>query len=573
MSPRSSLLPLSHTVRVATVSIDRTELDRLMAERPAGNRSAMQAVRDCYGDISLMRERGLSWADISGILARLGITTRDNNPISPVTLRSAFFLVGNEIRSGATVTEEGGATPETIAAVHAAALAAGLPADAAAPVLPPVEEPVPDAAADAAAEEAPVADAATPAAGESHFSSAPSLLSPAVDSSADDADDDGAVTEEEDAAVEDTAADSRAQQPADDAPEEETPVAPPANHLKDFDLLAPVPPEEAPAPAEPEPEAVPEPPPPPEPEPEPAPPEPAPVPKAVAIAPPLMIEPASVAVSPSDRTDRLWKGDFMLGTIFVLNDRGGVGKTLLSHHLMATAMLEGLQLKVVEYEVNERLARLFGPEIVEHRRITQDFMNMMGSGDGFYEFWDQIGPELQRGGRLFDFGGNISQWFFNWAEVSGFDYYVGEGERLTFMIPVTVDLASLSTGMATLDRIAAIAPKAKRVIVENAFSGPFTQLEDSQYARRKAELQEREGVDFISMPPCTAPAWARLTGHRLDQVAQMTREDLVKLGMTPPVASRSLIIIHDWLRTMRQALAPYLIDAFRQTPGAAKPAR
>lgn len=259
----------------------------------------------------------------------------------------------------------------------------------------------------------------------------------------------------------------------------------------------------------------------------------------------------------------------MLGTIFVLNDRGGVGKTLLSHHLMATAMLEGLQLKVVEYEVNERLNRLFGPEVVEHRRITQDFMNMMGSGDGFYEFWDQIGPELQRGGRLYDFGGNISQWFFNWAEVSGFDYYVGEGERLTFMVPVTVDLASLSTGMNTLERIATIAPKAKRVLVENGFSGPFSQLDDSQYARRKAEMVEREGVEVISMAPCTAPAWARLTGHRIDEVAQMTREDLVKLGMTPPVASRSLIIIHEWLRTMRQALSPYLRDAFNQSSGPA----
>lgn len=257
----------------------------------------------------------------------------------------------------------------------------------------------------------------------------------------------------------------------------------------------------------------------------------------------------------------------MLGSILVLNDRGGVGKTLLSHHLLATAMLEGMALRVVEYEVNERLARLFGPELVEHRRISQDFVNLMGAGgDGFFEFWDNIGPELQRGGRLFDFGGNISQWFFNWAEVSGFDYYVGDGSRLVFMVPVTVDLASLQTGMATLERIAAIAPGAKRVLVENGASGSFSQLEDSHYARRKAEMVERENVAVISMPACTAPAWARLTGHRLDQVATMTREDLVKLGMSPPVASRSLIVIHDWLRTMRQSLSPYLVDVFRSTP-------
>jgi len=530
------------------VSIDRSELERLLADRPAGNRSAMQAVRESYADIGLMRERGLSWAEISDLLAKLGITARDSQPISPVTLRSAFFLVGNEGR-GEAVGDHGGAAAampaETLAAVHEAALSAGLmgedeepPETAliagsdhadeaaavsvdAAPVPPPAKTPEADPeadmeSADSVPEPEPESEPASPA---------PSLLAPAAKEA-----------EDQPAADGETGAETS-------APEPEAAVESDA--------------EEAPAP-----EPVPE------PTPEPAA-RPAPQPTSTAAAqntgslmsPPMLQD---------DSTNVHWKGDRMLGTIFVLNDRGGVGKTLLSHHLMATAMLEGLQLKVVEYEVNERLARLFGPDVVEHRRITQDFMNMMGSGDGFYEFWDLIGPELQRGGRLYDFGGNISQWFFNWAEVSGFDYYVGDGERLTFMVPVTVDLASLSTGMTTLERVATIAPKAKRVLVENGFSGPFSQLEDSQYARRKAEMVEREGLQVISMSPCAAPAWARLTGHRLDQVATMTREDLVKLGMTPPVASRSLIIIHEWLRNMRQALSPYLHDAFRQTPATAK---
>ncbi|MCW2236770.1 hypothetical protein [Azospirillum canadense] len=481
------------------MSIDRAELERLLADRPTGNRSAMQAVRESYADIGLMRERGLSWADISDILAKLGITARDNQPISPVTLRSAFFLVGNEARSGDAEADGPPASAETLEAVHRAALEAGRASDASATASDASE---PMAAAPGGVPEEDAAPVSEPP---------PSLPSTPV------------VPPEP--------------EPAELAfPEPELPVAvsPVAESVA---VEAAVLPPATPAPVAP-----------------------APIPST-----PILQDPVHGILT----TNTLLKGDRMLGTIFVLNDRGGVGKTLLSHHLMATAMLEGLQLKVVEYEVNERLARLFGPEVVEHRRITQDFMNMMGSGDGFYEFWDLIGPELQRGGRLFDFGGNISQWFFNWAEVSGFDYYVGEGERLTFMVPVTVDLASLSTGMNTLERIATIAPKAKRVLVENGFSGPFSQLEDSQYARRKAEMVEREGVEVISMAPCTAPAWARLTGHRIDQVAQMTREDLVKLGMTPPVASRSLIIIHEWLRTMRQALSPYLRDAFNQTAGAA----
>lgn len=554
---RHFILPESHTV-----SIDRSELERLLADRPAGNRSAMQAVRESYADIGLMRERSLSWAEISDLLAKLGVTARDNQPISPVTLRSAFFLVGNEGRGEASGDHGAAALPaETLAAVHEAALSAGMKEEAEdADEGSPYEDGPPkdgekDDGSDSVVE--PVTEAAD---------SNVELLTETtgLDGELDGQDAQANAIAEEPLTQEPVPEEG---EPAPKAVEEPSQPASPA-----LDLLAPATAVAEDRPAEdetgtgedetpPEPTMT-------KPEPQPASHR-----TSAAVAQGTgspVFPPMPATMTQDDSTNAYWKGDRMLGTIFVLNDRGGVGKTLLSHHLMATAMLEGLQLKVVEYEVNERLARLFGPDVVEHRRITQDFMNMMGSGDGFYEFWDLIGPELQRGGRLYDFGGNISQWFFNWAEVSGFDYYVGDGERLTFMVPVTVDLASLSTGMSTLERVATIAPKAKRVLVENGFSGPFSQLEDSQYARRKAEMVEREGLQVISMQPCTAPAWARLTGHRLDQVATMTREDLVKLGMTPPVASRSLIIIHEWLRNMRQSLSPYLHDAFRQTPATAK---
>lgn len=488
----------------------------------------MQAVRESYTDIGLMRERGLSWAEISDILAKLGVTARANQPISPVTLRSAFFLVGNEGRGDSVVEGESATPAETLAAVHRAALEAGRPPIADAPEASDATRGmVMDNAANTTPADTNAPPAETPPIDEGR--------APMTDGGDDAANALDRIGDDQDSLVSASVATVPDGTVETILPDTQPPAAADAAGT-------------APAMSAPEPPTLP-------------------------AVPPVELQGTRTLMSLDDSTNVYWKGDRMLGTIFVLNDRGGVGKTLLSHHLMATAMLEGLQWKVVEYEVNERLARLFGPEMVEHRRITQDFMNMMGSGDGFYEFWDLIGPELQRGGRLYDFGGNISQWFFNWAEVSGFDYYVGEGERLTFMVPVTVDLASLSTGMATLERVANIAPKAKRVLVENGFSGPFSQLEDSQYARRKAEMVEREGLQVISMNPCSAPAWARLTGHRLDHVANMTREDLVKLGMTPPVASRSLIVIHEWLRTMRQALSPYLHDALRQTGGVPGKAR
>ncbi|CAK0777905.1 hypothetical protein WCLP8_50029 [uncultured Gammaproteobacteria bacterium] len=61
-------------------------------------RGALQAVRDRYGEIGLMRENGMTWNQISTALARLGVLSRANRPLSPATLRSAFFLVGVECR-------------------------------------------------------------------------------------------------------------------------------------------------------------------------------------------------------------------------------------------------------------------------------------------------------------------------------------------------------------------------------------------------------------------------------------------------------------------------------------------
>lgn len=544
----------------------------------------MGTVRDRYGEIAVMRERGMSWSDIADELTRVGAVTREGRVYPAVTLRSAFFLVTNETRAIRPRPPE---LPPSL--LEPAAEREAVPPDApfvlAEVVVPaPTVEP-PARVVEAGTEDVePIASAERTAAGEADVSPASTPLDRIVETNGVETPPPGEETDGPVHVVETTPV----PRPCDDlfapAPpggedevavrpvlEPEEPPRAPAETITEsapigettpipgpFDgLLAPAPPieETDESASRPDPGV----------EPEPVRASDASAEKVRLDMPERIAQNAGASVPPTEPVSpsEPLRGHHMLGTIFVLNDRGGVGKTLLSHHLMATAMIEGLQLRVVEYEVNERLARLYGPEIVEHRRITQDFMNLMGSGDGFFEYWDQIGPELQRGGRLFDFGGNISQWFFNWAEVSGFDYYVGEGERLTFMVPVTVDLASLQTGMATLDRVAVIAPKAKRVLVENGISGPFSQLDESQYGRRKAELIEREGVQVVSMPQCTAPAWARLTGHRLDQVAKMTREDLVKLGMTPPVASRSLIIIHEWLRGMRVSLSPFVHEALR----------
>jgi len=86
--------------RAAAVTIERADLERLLAERRGGTRSALQAVKESFAEVELMREQGISWAEIAELLGRNGAVGRDGKAFSAATVRAAFFLVGAEIRQG-----------------------------------------------------------------------------------------------------------------------------------------------------------------------------------------------------------------------------------------------------------------------------------------------------------------------------------------------------------------------------------------------------------------------------------------------------------------------------------------
>ncbi len=96
------MCPAAHRPQPASwdhvATIDRNELERILAERPSSGRTVMQSVRENYAEIGMMRERGFSWSEIADVLAQLGVVAKDDKPVSSVTLRSAFFLVGVELR-------------------------------------------------------------------------------------------------------------------------------------------------------------------------------------------------------------------------------------------------------------------------------------------------------------------------------------------------------------------------------------------------------------------------------------------------------------------------------------------
>ncbi len=86
--------------RAAAVTLKRDDLEKLLASRSGGARSALQSVKDAYAEIGLMREEGVTWAEIAELLGQNGAVGRDGKPFAPATVRAAFFLVGAEVRQG-----------------------------------------------------------------------------------------------------------------------------------------------------------------------------------------------------------------------------------------------------------------------------------------------------------------------------------------------------------------------------------------------------------------------------------------------------------------------------------------
>lgn len=254
----------------------------------------------------------------------------------------------------------------------------------------------------------------------------------------------------------------------------------------------------------------------------------------------------------------------MSANLVVCNDRGGLGKTLLANFLMTTVSELELKARLIEYDVNSRLEGHFIPERLEWRRISQDFLEVMNQGgDALFNYWDPLAPELQEGGLIIDFGANVSNAFFDWADLSGVDYYLGQGEALTFFVPVTADMAAARTGIGTLHRIHAIFPRARRVLVENEYSGRFTDFQDPEYDQQKAVLIANQEIDVITMPACRAQSvWPRVAAQRLARLARVDRNALVEMGIDPLKASRSLPLISGWITDFIERLKPIVHQSF-----------
>ena len=238
-----------------------------------------------------------------------------------------------------------------------------------------------------------------------------------------------------------------------------------------------------------------------------------------------------------------------MNNVIVCNDKGGVGKTLVTH-LLALILLDRQEIfRIVECEKMPRLRKLFG-DLVDYRPIERHKVSeIYEDPDVMFTYWDDIATTLQGSQRcLVDMGAGVTFPFCRWAQASGQEL-LADGTGLTIVVVTTAEQESWKTASENLHVLRELFPKATFMTVYNERDGGF-------YGH---QLSDDPGVTLKAV---RVPAWPYLqNAGRFDLVAQRSGEDIARACDLPVgTASRSMYAFTDWLLDASDALSP-IVDA------------
>lgn len=234
-------------------------------------------------------------------------------------------------------------------------------------------------------------------------------------------------------------------------------------------------------------------------------------------------------------------------TIIVGNDKGGVGKDLVAEGIYLAALKAGASPTLFEIEISKRLALLYPATIyiaagaVEPAEIYRNPDAVFAPLDEATAAWRKT--ELA----IACLGANVTGALQAWSTTNGATAF-GEGKDLTFAIVLTMNRDALAAGLANLYELGRLYPAARRIAVLNEAVADFIDG-DKNLARR---LDQARGggaaIDSIRIRRMAAPAWGYLQNcGALADVAQMTAQQLVELGLPEGPSVRSLALFERWL--------------------------
>ncbi len=237
----------------------------------------------------------------------------------------------------------------------------------------------------------------------------------------------------------------------------------------------------------------------------------------------------------------------MTTIIVVGSDKGGVGKDLVAEGLYLAALKAGVSPTLFEIEVSKRLALLYPDAFyisagaVEPAEIYRNPDAIFAPIDEATVAWRKVPLAIAC------LGANITSAFQAWSTTNGANAF-RDGKDLTFAIVLTMNRDALAAGLSNLYDLGCIYPSARRVAVLNETVADF--IEGDKNLGRRFDQARGDGapIDTVRIRRMAAPAWGYLQNlGPLAEVAQMTAQQLVELGLPEGPSVRSLALFERWL--------------------------
>ena len=248
----------------------------------------------------------------------------------------------------------------------------------------------------------------------------------------------------------------------------------------------------------------------------------------------------------------------------VLNDKGGIGKSIVIHGLSLELAAAGVEHRVIEAESDARLQRVLGEDRVAFHALSEDSLrDIRRNPDLVAEYWDAIAEEFMAGVRLLDMGANASKLFWNWWDSGSGRLMLGDGAGIGALIVTTNEVESMRLAHEALTRVAEEMPAARLFVVVNEHQGTLPASHPALDQLCAAAGSRAGEVVRIVLPRCAAPAWPVMfgMGKPLNELATLRPQDLQPHGYRLGAAARSVADVGEWLDEWRPQIRRILTTA------------
>lgn len=241
-------------------------------------------------------------------------------------------------------------------------------------------------------------------------------------------------------------------------------------------------------------------------------------------------------------------------SLWVMNSKGGVGKTTLSVAMTDIMGLADRAPHLIEVDSRKRLSSFVGSDNVLSFDGAPSIAEIRKNPNAILSHYDPIMAELEKGDSLLDLGANEDMPFLEYCKLSRIDEDIREmGVDVVVLIPTVAETESVAGALSSIGAVRAIVPSAKVVLVLNERdSGDF----DKYFETNRLEELERDGVVVMVMPKIMSEGWEDFQHAKLrfvDVIAMQPQDLVERFGYTKQLAKRARGDVAFWFGKMMEA--------------------